>query len=301
MAETPDYKTKYFQWKMEGFDVASVEPLLEEEMTEGVKKEFEAFENKIDQLKKLEEELLTLEKEGVEDDILKIRAKLRSPEKIEQIKKDIQDLRTKIREGMFMSMVKGGFQVVPEAAAEKEAEKAKEAPAATGSPVPADKKDDGPTVLKRGYSYLINDDTSETSYTIFSQHLKKTEAEGSTGMIITRDFPESVRRDHGFAEEFPIYWLSNVEKDYAIKPVDLGTLYLQIETFLKGNGHPVVLLSGLEYLITQNNYVSVLKFLQLVNEQTAVHKAMLIVPISPSAMDEQSRKLIEREMKLIKK
>ena len=59
---------------------------------------------------------------------------------------------------------------------------------------------------------------------------------------------------------------------------------------------PVVMISGLEYLIVQNNYHSALKFLQLVRDQIAIYDSLLIATISPSPLTEKDLKLIEREM-----
>ena len=56
------------------------------------------------------------------------------------------------------------------------------------------------------------------------------------------------------------------------------------------------MISGLEYLIVQNNYHSALKFLQLVRDQVAIYDSILIATISPSTLSEKDLKLIEREM-----
>ena len=60
-----------------------------------------------------------------------------------------------------------------------------------------------------------------------------------------------------------------------------------------------MLLSGLEYLITHNSYSSVLKFIQLLNEQIAIRGAVLIIPISPMTLDEKDLKLFERELTIL--
>ena len=59
------------------------------------------------------------------------------------------------------------------------------------------------------------------------------------------------------------------------------------------------MLSGLEYLITQNNYSSVLKLIQLLNEQIAIRDSILIVPISPHTLEQKDLKLIERELRVL--
>ncbi len=311
-----DLKSKYFQWKVEGYEVASLEPHLDTDNSEGTKA-FEEFEKNVGLVKKMEEDikLLAEESEGFEEDIQAVRNKLKNPTKTQEIARDIHKLKGKVKENMFVTMMQGGFHVIadepeetapsstpeqssPATPASTPTQAAVSAPAQPTPAVPAQPKNEG-AEIKPGFSYLMKDDTSEKTYEIFKEYINS--HEDVKGMIITRDFPENLRKTYGFKEDMQIFWLSNMEKDFAIKPVDLGQLFLQIESFINEYDFSFILLSGMEYLITQNNYVSVLKFLQLVNEQVAVQGAALLVPISPATLDTQDLKLIERELKVINK
>ena len=148
--------------------------------------------------------------------------------------------------------------------------------------------------LERGVSYLVEEETPEKSYDIFVD----TVTHGGQGLCITRDYPEKVRRMYNL-KKTPILWLSNAESEFAIEPVQLGKLYHQIEDFLKKSKDSVVLLTGIEYIITQNNYTSALKFLQLVRDQVSIYDSLLVAPISPSTLNERDLKMIEREMKVL--
>jgi len=64
-------------------------------------------------------------------------------------------------------------------------------------------------------------------------------------------------------------------------------------------GKPVLLLEGVEYLITQNEFKSVLRFLQNINEKIAMRDAYFIVPITEGALEEKQFKLIEKEMSVV--
>ncbi|MGQ9583625.1 MAG: DUF835 domain-containing protein [Thermoplasmatota archaeon] len=148
--------------------------------------------------------------------------------------------------------------------------------------------------LERGVSYLVEEETPETSYDIFVDMV----THGNQGLCITRDYPDKVRRMYSL-KKTPILWLSNAESEFAIEPVQLGKLYHLIEDFLKKSRDSVVLLCGIEYIITQNNYASALKFLQLVRDQISIYDSLLIAPISPSTLNERDLKMIEREMKVL--
>jgi predicted hydrocarbon binding protein len=145
--------------------------------------------------------------------------------------------------------------------------------------------------LERGMSYLVAAEDPEGAYKLFVEELAK----GNQGLCITRDYPNKVRNLYGIAQT-PVLWLSNAEQEFAVEPVQLGKLYHKIEDFLKKADQPMVMISGLEYLIVQNNYHSALKFLQLVRDQIAISDSVLIATISPSTLAEKDLKLIEREM-----
>ena len=145
--------------------------------------------------------------------------------------------------------------------------------------------------LEKGLSYLVENEDPDRAYDLFREVLGK----GNQGLCITRDFPNKVRRKYGLAQT-PVLWLSNAEQEFAVEPVQLGKLYHKIEDFLKKADQPCVMISGLEYLIVQNNYHSALKFLQLVRDQVAIYDSILIATISPSTLSEKDLKLIEREM-----
>jgi predicted hydrocarbon binding protein len=147
--------------------------------------------------------------------------------------------------------------------------------------------------LERGASYLLEEDAPDKSYDIFVDNV----THGGQGLCITRDYPEKVRKKYNL-KKTPILWLSNAESEFAIEPVQLGKLYHYIEDFLKKSKDSVVLLCGIEYIITQNNYTSALKFLQLVRDQISIYDSLLIAPISPATLNERDLKMIEREMKV---
>ena len=160
---------------------------------------------------------------------------------------------------------------------------------ATAPDVAAEEKPE--SRLERGVAYLVEAEEADGAYKLFVNEL----ASGNQGLCITRDFPTKIRRQYGLTNT-PVLWLSNAEQEFAVEPVQLGKLYHKIEDFLKKAEQATVMISGLEYLIVQNNYHSALKFLQLVRDQVAIYDSVLIATISPSTLSEKDLKLIEREM-----
>ncbi len=149
--------------------------------------------------------------------------------------------------------------------------------------------------LESGISYLMETDDLSRCYELF---LERTMG-GAQGLCITRDFPDRVRSKFNIKKS-PVIWLSNADLEYAVEPVQLGKLYHKIEDFLKKTEKGLIILVGIEYLITQNNYSSALKFLQLIKDQISIYGATLLVPIVPETLAEKDLKLIEREFETIK-
>ena len=59
----------------------------------------------------------------------------------------------------------------------------------------------------------------------------------------------------------------------------------------------VGLLSGIEYLISQNGFPKVLKLLQHINDKVAVSDSTLIASMSPLTLPEPDLKMLEKEMR----
>ncbi len=147
--------------------------------------------------------------------------------------------------------------------------------------------------LETATSYLVKEEHPDNSYEIFKDWVMH----GHQGLCITRDFPAKIRKKYGL-EKSPIIWLSTSETENTVPPQNLSALFYNIENFLKKSEQGMIILSGLEYLITHNSYQSVLKFIQLLNEQIALRDSVLIVPLSPLTLDEKDLKMFERELTL---
>src|SRR3989475_206604 len=117
---------------------------------------------------------------------------------------------------------------------------------------------------------------------------------GKKGMIITRLFPQKVRERFGL-KDLPIVWLSNVGKEDSVRPKDLEKLSLAAEQFLSRE-KGVVLLDAIEYLVTNNNFLTVLRLVQSIRDQVAVNNGVLLLSVNPSTLDAHQMTLLEREV-----
>jgi hypothetical protein len=151
-------------------------------------------------------------------------------------------------------------------------------------------------MLERGHSYLVNEEKPVKSNEIFLDLV----THGVQGLYITRRNPTEVREKYGL-KKTPILWLSSLKgQEKNIDPTDLIELSHTIREFIKRTDDGVVILDGLEYLVTQNNYKDVLQFIQSLNDSIAVSNSRLLVPLDPSTLDSQQLHLLKREMTVVR-
>lgn len=148
--------------------------------------------------------------------------------------------------------------------------------------------------LEQGYSYLVESEDPYAGFDVFVDYV----SHGSKGMWISREYPEKVRKRFDIGD-LPYLWLS-YERDikYAREPTNIPLIYAEIKGFLDDSDGGIVLLSGLEYMMSQNTFIKVLKFLQLLNENVAVKDALLLIPLSPQALASREVKMLERELRV---
>src|SRR2546429_337008 len=117
--------------------------------------------------------------------------------------------------------------------------------------------------LDRGITYVVLERDAGQAFEIF----KDLVTHGAQGLCITRRAPKAVMAEYGL-ERTPVLWLSRVatEKN-AIRPSPPENVAMSIEHFIVASERPVVLLDGFEYLVSHNDFGSVLALLHDLNER----------------------------------
>lgn len=147
--------------------------------------------------------------------------------------------------------------------------------------------------LDLGYSYLLKEEIPDQSFDIFVDAAKH----GVPCLCVTREYPEKVK-ERWDIKGIPFLWLSmDQEKAFSRDPSNLALLYSDMKTFISENRNCMVLLSGIEYLISQNGFSKVLKLIQHLNDKIAVSDSVLLVPISPLTVPEADLKMLEKELR----
>jgi isoleucyl-tRNA synthetase len=145
-----------------------------------------------------------------------------------------------------------------------------------------------------GGTHLIKSEIVSTPYKLIEEALSK----GHPAICFTRDFPKKLRSEYNL-ENIKIFWLSNIGKEDTIRPRNLEKLSLSMEQFLAKDKQGVILLSGIEYLVTNNNFLTVLRLIQSLRDQVAISNSILIIPVNPHILEQNQLKLLEREVDVI--
>ncbi len=188
--------------------------------------------------------------------------------------------------------------------ADKVSQKAAEIERMIGKKIFADdsSRDETPSKgveLLPGWSYVVREERPDKSFALFTKLLSS----GGKGLCISRTHPEQLKQKYGF--EAQSLWLTKTESangsvtegefEY-VSPNNLARLASAVRDFLAKNENGAVIIEGLEYLNTQNDFKSVLKFVQLINEQVVLDKGYLFIPVDRATMDPREFSLVEREM-----
>jgi len=149
--------------------------------------------------------------------------------------------------------------------------------------------------LDRGITYVVLERDAGQAFEIF----KDLVTHGAQGLCITRRAPKAVMAEYGL-ERTPVLWLSRVASEKnAVRPSPPENVAMAIEHFIEASERPVVLMDGFEYLVSHNDFGSVLALLHDLNESVAIHESIFLVPLDPSAFNEREVALIRRETRLI--
>jgi len=141
--------------------------------------------------------------------------------------------------------------------------------------------------------YLCNN--KGECYSLFLEFLKE-----RPGLIISRK-PASIIKEKFGLKETPVLWLSKVEEKNTIHPTRLNYLmHILIEFMRKENIPKIILLEGIEYLILENGFDAVFKFLTKLKDYAIMNNAIILVPIVREVYGEREAALIMGEFSNIR-
>lgn len=154
--------------------------------------------------------------------------------------------------------------------------------------------------LSPGKSYVVEETPPSISFDAFSNLISTADGKGNkpVGIAFTRQHPDLVREKYGL-ENTVIYWLATRTGEGVISPTNLGILTHTMIKFVEDNENGVILLDGLEYLVSNNDFNKVLRVIDQLNDHISQSGSRLILPVDPRVFEPRELALLERNMEKI--
>lgn len=149
--------------------------------------------------------------------------------------------------------------------------------------------------LKVGHSYIIEEEKPVKCFVLFVDNLNL----GFRGMALTRMNPKRVNELYNVGSA-AVLWLTDREGDpeTSVPPV-LEKIIYRIENLLNTPGKSVLMIDGFDYLVSNNNFDSVLRFLRRLIDEVSESQTIFIMSITPETIADNELKILEREMEII--
>ncbi|UCE38214.1 MAG: DUF835 domain-containing protein [Thermoplasmata archaeon] len=281
---------KLNDWETEGYDVSELKKILSADLTE-VKAAFEKFEEEISTLEEMKSELDFLSLAGFEKEVAGLKEKLKDPSQIPNIRAEIEALQKRKDE------IKGEVEKKLCPVCGDLLNSDGKCPKCSTRIVKKEEKEEKPKGMEpqSGHCYIIEEEKLRRSLGLFKDTLNR----GYIGFCITRTNPKHLKilRD---LKDATIIWLTDKESTTGptIPPI-LERIIYEIGDFLKKEEQACVILDGIEYLVSNNSFDAVLRFIRRIIDDVSDSKSILLVAVGPHTLKEQELKILEREMEKI--
>ena len=143
-------------------------------------------------------------------------------------------------------------------------------------------------------AYIVLEETPRKSVEIFSDLV----THGIPGCVVSRVHPEKLRKKYNLVRT-PMLWLSRAGVELSISPDDLPKLEYIIEDFTRKSTESVILLDGVEYLMTQTSFVDVLQYVQELKDIMVINNSRLIISLYRDALSPREYSVFVREAALL--
>lgn len=148
----------------------------------------------------------------------------------------------------------------------------------------------GKYTLENGQSYIIKDKKKSILRSIYKDAINQ----GKTGMYITRTNPNIIKKKLK-PKNTLLLWLTEVDTNNAINPIDIEELAYTIKKFLSKSKNTIISFEGVEYLINVLPFRKILHLFQDLKDEVALNESNLLLRFDPDLLKKKELRLIEKE------
>lgn len=147
--------------------------------------------------------------------------------------------------------------------------------------------------LRRGHSYLVREESTTQTTRMLVEHI----SDRHKGLLFTRAQPTRAMGNRALPNT-PIVWMTNTETgEPTVKPHDLAGITHKVRDFIADNQESIIVIQRLDYLMTENDFVSVLRMIHTLNDIIFESRATLLVGIDPSTVSAIELTRLRKELR----
>lgn len=149
--------------------------------------------------------------------------------------------------------------------------------------------------LEDGHTYMIEEEKAKKCFELFTEQVES----NRKGLCITRVHQRRLTKVLP-EQDLDFFWLSDREsKTLKTISYSLERLIYEMDTFIENNDNGVMLLDGITYLVNNNSFDAVLRFIRRLIDEISETNAILLISVSPKTLTPQEIKILEREMTVL--
>jgi len=150
----------------------------------------------------------------------------------------------------------------------------------------------GKLAIPGGKLYLVDEERPTLALQYFSNMVHK----NIPGLGITRRHPKEIKETYNL-KTTPLVWLTqNKSQDDMVLLPDTTKFSSVVTSFLGKTENGVVLIEGLEYLISQTEFEAVLKLIQFLNDKVMGTSNIIIITMDTQVLDQKEQRFFKREL-----
>ena len=142
--------------------------------------------------------------------------------------------------------------------------------------------------------YVIVEKKPEKSYKIFRNLV----THGIPGLVVSRMHPGKVRKKYNLMKT-PMLWLSWSEIEISMHPNDFSKLHYTFMEFMTKSDQSVILLDGVEYLIMNTSFETVLAYLKELRDILAITNSRLVIPLHKETLSPKEYNAFHEEFTIL--
>ncbi len=158
---------------------------------------------------------------------------------------------------------------------------------------------DGSVRITKGRGTIVEDPKSKLSFELFARLIAPDASNTRReGYILSRRAPATIEEEFGF-KNVRTTWIATGSGQDVVDPTKPGLMAHAVMEFLSMTKNAVVLLDGIESVMTHNDFNRAVRMLEQINDFVMQYQGYLIVPIDPKAFSSRETAMLMRNFETI--